>query len=187
MKYLSKGMVLRPCTRVIVYVSHCGAEYALTGLQAKLWLEGRFKVAETSTPQQESDLVILSRMGLAEIAEDDFAAGLYRLLTKCVLVPAKLKPIRVTLNRNEAIAWRWFIGAGLNLTMAEIVFLLSKQVQPVPGLIGRENACALTEVLYDSNSIQDNLMEHEMEREPGRDHAVRTVLGLVRKKRLMLV
>ena len=50
MKYISIGAVTKPSTEHIVYVSHCGYDYTLTGEQAALWLDGRYGFDAVSGP-----------------------------------------------------------------------------------------------------------------------------------------
>ena len=40
--YISKGMVARPSTEELLFVTRCGVEFRLTGIEADLWLDGRF-------------------------------------------------------------------------------------------------------------------------------------------------
>lgn len=46
MKYISKGMVSKASTEDILHVTRCGVDFQLTGLQADLWLNGRFGFSE---------------------------------------------------------------------------------------------------------------------------------------------
>lgn len=36
--YISKGMVARPSTEELLFVTRCGVEFRLTGIEADLWL-----------------------------------------------------------------------------------------------------------------------------------------------------
>lgn len=47
MLYLSKGMILRQSHAEGLQVTHCGADYILTGIGAALWLGGRFGPGKT--------------------------------------------------------------------------------------------------------------------------------------------
>lgn len=90
MKYISIGAVNKPSTEHIVYVSHYGYDYTLTGDLAFVWLNGRFCFGETSDPFRENALRQLDRMGLVILAEN-VPEGEYRALTRVKLVPAKTK------------------------------------------------------------------------------------------------
>lgn len=187
MRYISKGAVARKCTEEILYVSRCGSDYALSKPMSTLWLEGRFGISQTRSELEEVKLVHLVNIGLAEVAEDDSALAVYRMLTRCVILPARLKRLCRRLNPTERDLWTWISRAGLCLTMAELVFLCSNGIHPAPELLGEGNRQSLTERIYTADTIGDNLLEIEMEKASARDAAVDAVLGLLRKKRLVLV
>ena len=113
------------------------------------------------------------------------AAGEYRALTRCIIVPTVKE--RVFLSRDEKFMLAWLRGAGLHLTMAELVFLCEHGVEPSPELLGEGNAQALTERIYTPETIQDNALEKLMERAGGRDEAVKVVMSLLRKKLAVLL
>ena len=185
MKYISKGYVVEGSTEHIMRVSHFGREFQLTGVKAALWLNGhgRFDaIDETNNIYRE--LEHLRRMGLVEPVETD-AAGEYRALTRCIIVPTVKE--RVFLSRDEKFMLTWLRGAGLHLTMAELVFLCEHLVEPSPELFDEGNAQALTERIYTPETIQDNALEKLMERAGRRDEAVKAVMSLLRKKLAVLL
>ena len=51
--YISKGMVARPSTEELLFVTRCGVEFRLTGIEADLWLDGRFSFAYEKTEEQK--------------------------------------------------------------------------------------------------------------------------------------
>jgi hypothetical protein len=53
--------------------------------------------------------------------------------------------------------------------------------------MGIENRHKLVSLIYMTNSIQDNLLEQQMESAAYRDHVVNMLLYLLRCKRLVLV
>lgn len=187
MNYISKGAVLRPGTEEILYVSRCGSEYALSKPMSTLWLEGRFRVSETRSEVEEIKLKRLMNIGLVEPAESTGELDTYRALTRCVILPAKLKLMPRWLKPHEKQLWAWISQSGMHLTMAELVFLVDNHVQPEPQLLGPSNLQNLTERIYASCPVHDRLLEVEMETSAYRDNAVNTVLGLLRKKHLLLV
>ena len=90
MKYISKGMVIKDSTEDLLFVTHNGIDFQLTGEQAALWLNGRFGFAKTrDTILEEKALHQLARQSLVEIAEGDGPVFEYRVLTQCILAPAK--------------------------------------------------------------------------------------------------
>jgi len=187
MLYLSKGMVIKQSTEQMLCVTHCGIDYMLTGIGARLWLDGRFGVNETQDAGQDMHLRKLQQMGLVELSEETGMLASYHLLTRCIICPAKLKSVRKPLSSTENKAWRWIKGAGLRLTIGELTKLFAEGLEPSPDLLGKENAQALTMRLYASDPIFDTTLEIQMEHSLKRDDTVNAVLGLLRKKRIILI
>lgn len=188
MKYIAKGLVEQGSTEHILKIQRGGHTFQLTGIQAGLWLNGRFGFAkvEENNPWHRKELRHLQRMGLAEVTEDS-DAGEYRALTQCVLIPAKPGKLRLPLNKQEAQTLQWLREAGLRLTMAELVSLEEHGVKPVPELLGEENSQALTETIYTQENIQDTILEAQMEHAFCRDRVVKAVLGLLKKRRVLVL
>lgn len=188
MKYISKGAVMRPGTEEILYISRCGSEYVLSKPMSMLWLEGRHRISETRSELELAKLTQLEHMGLVElVGEDSDSTSIYKALTHCVILPATLRRLRRRLNKDEQQLWLWINQAGMHLTTAEIVFLRTHGIEPRPDLLGKQNFQKLTEMMYTPENFSDNLLESEMERAAGRDAAVSTILGLLKKKHLVLV
>lgn len=187
MLYLSKGMVIKQSTEEFLSVTRCGINYMLTGIGAQMWLDGRFKAAESLDTQQDEHLRKLQQMGLVELSEEIGVEASYRLLTRCIICPAKLKPLHKPLTVIENIAWQWISKAGLRLTIGELVKLFSENVVPSPDLLGKENIQTLTMRLYDSDLIFDTTLDIQMEHSPRRDEVINAVMGLLRKKRIILI
>ena len=84
MKYIAKGLVEQGSTEHILKIQRGGHTFQLTGIQAGLWLNGRFGFAkaEENNSWHRKELRHLQRLGLAEVTEDS-AAGEYRALTQC--------------------------------------------------------------------------------------------------------
>jgi len=187
MLYLSKGMVIKQSTEQMLCVTHCGIDYMLTGVGARLWLDGRFGVKETQDAGQDIHLRKLQQLGLVELSEETGMPASYHLLTRCIICPAKLKSVRKPLSPAENKVWRWIKGAGLRLTIGELTKLFTEGLEPSPDLLGKENAQTLTMRLYASDPIFDTTLEIQMEHSPKRDDTVNAVLGLLRKKRIILI
>lgn len=187
MIYLSKGIVLRGSTEHILRVSRCGMDFTLTGRQAALWLDGRFGPLEVNDVSMEGKLRQLQRMGLVELTDESGDLAIYRLLTQCVICPAKKKPFVMPLTQTEAVTWQWISKAGLRLTLAELTALADQGTVPDNSLLGEHNRQALTQCIYSANTIFDSILEAKMEHSSARDSVVRAVLGLLRKKRLLLI
>ena len=106
-------------------------------------------------------------------------------LTRCIIVPTVKE--RVFLSRDEKFMLAWLRGAGLHLTMAELVFLSEHRVEPSPELLSEGNAQALTERIYTPETIRDNALEKLMERAGCLGEVVNAVMSLLRKKLAVLL
>jgi len=187
MIFLSKGIPVRRTRTGDVDVSHCGALHKLTGQAATVWLGSLYQPCHTQTADQESALNELAEMGLVEISSTTEAPAVFRLLTNCVLCPHDSVPILPIINRTERRVWKWITRAGLRLTMAELVFLIEKDIRPVPDLLGETNRQPLTELIYTADTIYDSILECQMEHSPEQDKTVQAVLGLLRKRKIFLL
>jgi hypothetical protein len=183
MLYISKGLLRGNTGDGHITVAWRGNEYDLEGENARLWLVGRY---ETALAEARS-LAKLANLGLVDTADADGPLNIYRLLTNCVVSPAPPRFPRWPLRRTERLLWRWIRRAGLRLTLAELVFLLEQDICPVPELLGEANRQALTEVIYNTENIEDRMLENRMEEAFGRDAVVEALLGLLRKQYIMLI
>lgn len=187
MIYISKGALLRPPGKNEVYVSRCGAEHTLSGDLGELWLNGRLAVAETQNEAQCQALDTLLEYGLAVADSNEGGQGAYRLLSNCVICPAQLHLLRQMLNKAERWTWDWITRAGFRLTMSELVFLTEHNMPPVPTLTGQENWPILVNKIYSPQTIQDGVLIARMAQSPMCANTVDAVLGLLRKKRVVLI
>lgn len=188
MKYISKGIVVEGSTEHILRLTRCGYNFQLTGEQAALWLNGRFGFteAEDGNPILIKAAVQLQHQELIETAENE-AAGEYRALTRCVIVPAKPKGIPTPLPQKEKHLLKWICESGLRLSMAELVFIEEHGMMPETRWFGEENRQALTEAIYTQETIFDNILEVQMEYASKRDAVVESVMALLKKKRILLL
>ena len=186
LKYISIGAVTKPSTEHIVYVSHCGYDYTLTGDLATMWLNGRFGFDAARNKIEENALDQLRKMGLVIVTED-VLEGEYRALTKVRLVSAKAKNAYSGLSRDEKTALKWIRETGLVLSMAELVYLMERGIEPEAKYLGQEHVQTLVERIYTKDTIFDNILENQMERAACRDQIVKLVLKLLKKKRIVLL
>ncbi len=186
MKYISVGAVVTAGTEHIIHVTRGGHSFKLTGIQASLWLNGRLKFAETTNRVEMKALEHLDRMGLV-VFTDGSAAEEYRALTRCTIVPAEMKHPYWFLHTQEQLVLKWIREAGLVLSMAELVFLLDRNIEPTPNLLGNNNVQALVERIYTKETISDNILENHMEKVRAKEATVKTVLRLLAKKRIVLM
>ena len=187
MMYLSKGIARkRPATQELC-VSHCGVSYMLSGLGSQLWRAGQFHLKEAQEVRQLKHLEKLQQLGLVEVSEETGVSGAYQILSQCIICPAKPRPDWEPLLSTEHTAWKWISAAGLRLTIGELTKLFTENVLPTPALLGKENTRALVLALYAGNSGLDTTLELQMAHAPKRDKVVNAVLGLLSKKRIILI
>ncbi len=184
--YISKGMVIKPSTEDLLFVTRCGTDFKLTGNLADIWLDGRFAFAQEK-PDQAKNIQYLQRLGLIEQRTEWNSLTEYQILTQCVICAANSKYRWNILTPKESEILKWIRYAGLRLTTAELVFLQEKKIHPIESLLYDCNRQALTEAIYTPENIQDNLLELEMEHSPARKETVRIILSLLRKKRILLL
>ena len=187
MMYISKGIVKEGSTVQRVTVCYGGAEYVLTGNEAMIWLEARFSPALFQDHKAETKIGHLHRMGLVEFEEQNDAVSNYRLLTKCILVPSRRKVFDLFCTKTEKKILFWLRNAGIRLSTAELVYLIDREVKPVPELLYTANRQALIERIYTSSSVADTVLEAQMEKAVFRDEIVDSLLHLIEKKRLVVL
>lgn len=186
MKYISIGAVMVEGTEHILDVCRGKNSFRLTGESAALWLNGRLGFAAAEKPAERRTLNHLVKMGLA-VKADGSPAEEYRALTQCTLVPADRKRPYWGLKPSDKAALRWLREAGLVLSMAELTWLIDRSIELKPDLLGSSNAQALVETIYTKETILDNTLENQMEHAAARDRAVKAVLTLLKKKRIVLL
>ena len=127
----------------------------------------------------------MSKAGFAEIQQEDTPAARYYALTSCVLCPTRR--LSVGLSAGEKELFCWLKKAGLRMTVAELVYLRSREIRPTRKLLRARNRQALVEQIYNPHNIADNLLEQQMESADCRDEVVTDLLSLLEKKRLVLL
>ena len=185
-KYISIGAVTAPSSEEIVYVSHCGYDYTLTGDLAYMWLSGRYGFDTARNTLEEKALEQLRKMGLVALCENTME-GEYRTLTRISVVPTEGEKPYVGLNSKERTILKWIRETGLVLSMAELVYLTENNIEPEPQYLGQENVQTLVERIYTRDTIFDNTLENLMEHSKCRDQVVKLVLKLLRRRRVVLL
>lgn len=186
MKYISVGIVKEAGSEYILDVTRNGVSFTLTGESAALWLNGRQGFAVAEKPTERKTLDQLRRMGLVILA-DGSPAQEYRALTQCTPAPADRVHPYWGLTQEEKTMLKWLREAGLHLSMAELTYLIDRQIPLQPGLLGAENTQALVETIYTRETIFDNVLKGLMEHAADRDQVVKTLLALLKKKRIVLL
>lgn len=77
--------------------------------------------------------------------------------------------------------------AGIRLSTAEIVYLYEKKIKPSKELIYKQNQRALIERIYTVDNIEDNILEVQMEKASTRDDVIDAIIGLLKKKFIILL
>ena len=184
MIYISKG-TSKSSLHNPLKVTRCGKTVQLSGLQAELWRKGRYEFASAQTKAEELALDNLSRVGLVEVQQEGTDTFRYYALTSCVLCPTRRPGIGLTTGKKELLCW--LKKAGLRMTVAEMVYLRSRDIHPTRKLLRVRNRQALVEKIFNPHNIADNLLEQQMESAGCRDEVVADLLSLLRKKRLVLL
>ena len=183
MVYISKGIVRQGSTEQRLTVMYCGQEFILTGTEAAIWLDGRFSFGSYS--EMDAFIDRLWRKGLVEYEDMDTPLTRYRLLTRCVCCPSVSGKGMLSQKEKEMLVW--LKQAGLRLSTEELFFLRDAGIKPVPELLSAANRQTLTETIYTSESIQDGILECQMERAGSRDDTVQILMSLLKKKRILLL
>lgn len=187
MIYLSKGIVQKNSTEQLLQVSRCGESFRLTGIDAALWLNGRYGFAGADGAEQERALHRLNKMGLVETEQENTDTARYRIMTRCVCCPAAFKKPEPFMTDIEKNLLCWLRNAGIRLSAAELVFLQEHHIKPEPCLLYTDNRQALIEAIYMQDTIADNLLENLMEKAACRNHVIETLQKLLKKKKILVL
>lgn len=187
MYYLSKGRAVKGSTETILKVARGKNIFQLHGIEAGLWLDGRYGIRTENDPVGITAVRRLERMGIVSSSERGDAVGQYEMLAGCIFCPVAVKGIRRPLRERDKRVCTWLRSAGLHLSLAELVYLEEHSIQPVSELLGEDNRQALTERIYDDRTIQDGVLEREMAASPVRDAVVLSILHLIKTKRVIIL
>ena len=186
MLFISKGIPEKDGISVELRIVVGGRICALFGQEEALWLRGRLGFAETNNRDEEASIQNLLRNGLVAYTSRKDPAARCTLLNCCMIVPSKPGK-RNALTKEEKILLDWISNAGFRLSLAELVYLFENRVRPTARLLGEDNRQALTERLYPDGGIEANILEARMASSKARDTVVDAVIGLLQKKRVVLL
>ena len=186
MLFISKGIPEKDGISVELRIVVGGRICALFGQEEALWLRGRLGFAETNNRDEEASLQNLLRNGLVEYTSRKDPAARCVILNRCMIVPSKPGK-RNALTKEEKIVLEWVSNAGFRLSLAELVFLYENRIRPTKSPLGEDNRQALTDRLYPDGKIETGAMDSGMESSRARDTVVDAVLGLLKKKRVVLL
>ena len=185
MMYISKGASTVHSGSKKVTVKLRGNSYELSDEIARAWQAGQNEPVALANSSSAIDHLI--RLGIAASTEEDGGLGRYRLLTDCIIIPAKDRHFRKPLELIEQRTWTWISKAGIRLSVAELINLAQKHVRPAPELLGEANRQRLVEAIYTTETIGDSILENLMEHSEFRDNIVDTVYDLLKKHRIVLI
>lgn len=188
MIYLSKGVVQPKSSIENLWLERGGKQFQLQGVEAAVWMKGRFGFMATESKVEEQAVICLADKGLAEIETETDSISKYRILTRCVCCPVRQRGrMSSRLNERERQIYTWMQKAGLHLSVAELIFLQEHQITADSGMFGIRNRQKLIETIYTKGNIQDNLLEHQMEKAECRDEVVEALMQLLTKKKVLIV
>lgn len=187
MYYLSKGRAVKGSTETILKVIRGKNIFRLHGIEAGLWLDGRYGIRTANDTVGITAIRHLERMGIVSSSERGDAVGQYEMLAGGIFCPVAVRGIRRPLRERGKRVYTWLRSAGLHLSMEELVYLEDRGIRPVPELLGEDNRQALTELIYDSRTIQNGVLEREMAASPVRDAVVSSILHLIKTKKVIIL
>ena len=105
MIYLSKGVVQLRSSIDNLWPERGGKQFQLQGVEAAVWLKGRFEFMVTDSEAEEQMVMRLADIGLTEMkAEADYISK-YRILARCVCCSARKRGhMSSRLNEREHMA-----------------------------------------------------------------------------------
>lgn len=187
MLYLSKGVVQPKSSIENLWLERGEKQFQLQGAEAAVWLKGRFGFMVTDSEEEEVAMRLADK-DLIEMEEKADSISKYRILTRCVCCPARQRGrISSRLNERERQIYTWLQKAGIRLSVAELVFLQEHQITADSGMLGIRNRQKLIETIYTNDNIQDNLLEHQMEKTECRDEVIEVLMQLLKKKKVLIV
>lgn len=184
MIYLSKGIVQEGSTEQLLHVLHCGQKYELAGTEAAMWINGRYAFAKVRNSKEQLAVNRLQSLGLVESEYENDSISKYRIASRCVFCPAATKRLAAVRDQDATIVY-WLKHAGIRLTVAELVYLFERNVEPTKDLLYTDNRQRLVERIYTKDTIADNLLETQMESAECRDEIIEGLLRLLKKKQIL--
>lgn len=187
MIYISKGIVQKNSTEDLLFVAYCGRTYQLTGIEAALWLNGRYSFAVSCKEIEMPALKHLVRMSLIEAESEDLSENRYRILSRCICCPTQYSKPELQVSYKESNILKWLRYAGIRLSVAELIYLQEYEILPEKHLLYEENRQSLVEVIYTKDNMADGLLEQQMEQARCRDKVVAILLKLLAKRKILLL
>lgn len=188
MMYLSRGVLCKRRSDRGIYIRHYGLPMELIGEEAIVWKKGRLGFAYAESPTEEKVIAELFRRGLLISVPGHREVDRYTALCLSgVYANHQFKFGLIPLGKTEKRILTWLKKAGTNLSIAELVCLEDKGIEPQANLLHRENAVKLMRIIYPHYiSIAGNL-EARMKHSGVRKRTVDAVMKLLRRQRVIIM
>lgn len=187
MIYLSKGAACKDPLTKRPAVCYAGKVYPLSAAEKRIWDNGRFGFIETGKRDDMEAVTRLGELGIMEAEQENTADSRYHLLTRCFFCPAKKAVNLRRMSVDENRLYTWIRYAGLRLTVAELIYLVDHRVEPTEDLLHEQNRQALVEKIYTVDTIADRILEGQMEFARCRDKVIENLIGLLRKRYVIVL
>lgn len=182
MIYLSKGAACKDPVTKRPSVCYAGKVFPLSQAEKRIWDNGRFSFIEVNEQDDIDTIARLNELGIVETEQENTAESRYRLLTRCFFCPVKKDANQHRMSADENKLYTWLRYAGLRLTVAELIYLADRRIEPTEDLLHEKNRQALVERIYTIDTIADRILEGQMESARCRDKVTENLMGLLRKK-----
>lgn len=188
MIYLSKGILVHGPKKNRLLVRHFGLPTEITGVDIDVWLNGRRGFAYTQTKEEDAALERLVNRHLANCELTRGGLSEYKILRKCLICPSKGVHLGIPpLSRTERTVLTWLKKAGIHLSLAELISLFDKGVEPTADLLYRENTRKLMNIIHPSRITIAYELENRMMHSIARKSIVDAVMRLLYRNRVFLM
>ena len=187
MIYISKGIVIGKSSFGL-YIRHFGQPMEILGEEARMWYAGRFgfSYADTDDEFDSGRNLAKKRLIITEERDGDFEK--YHALCRCAICANPKTVFRPAFfNETEKNILIWLREVGANLSLPELVFLNDGKIKPTPELLYKKNAVKLLKIIYPWSVSMAGELESKMKHSIARKRTVDAVLGLLRKRRVVIM
>lgn len=186
MFYLSIGVLQEKLTFDKCMVKCGSRSIVLIGQSLKMWLNGRFGVAECDTDDEEM-LKELYKKGLVVVSDENDYDSKYNMFYRCIVSSAK-SPLKVSLTEDERAVYQWLRFSPLILDIADVLSLYERNLKVESKYIGKSNSQALIKLIFEPHDYRkDQRFLDKMFYSEKRDALVDIFLSLLSNGRLILL
>lgn len=186
MFYLSIGVLQEKLTLDKCMVKCGSRSVVLIGQSLKMWLNGRFGIAECDTEDDEL-LKDLYKKGLVIVSDENDYDSKYNMFYRCIVSSAK-SPLKVILTEDERTVYQWLRFSPLILDIADVLSLYERNLKVESKYIGKSNSQALIKLIFEPHDYhKDQRFLDKMFYSEKRDALVDIFLSLLSNGRLILL